>query len=456
MMPRRSALRVGALLLACSGAVPSGVSAQQADAPDSVLTLIEALARAIGSHPSLRVAEADYDAAGADLTRARADWLPQLSLRASLTQHQEPMIAYPLHELSAEVLPIFDRTLIQGGVDLGWKLFDGGGRTARIRSSRARTEQAAASRVAATTQLIIDVTRGYLGVLSTAEVLAALDEHLVALDAERTRVRQLLEQGQAAEVERLRVQAALAQADAERITTAATLDAAERSLARMLGLAPSAVRASRLAPVRLATPPLPARTTLVERLDSANATVIEARHAAESAEWARRAASATWWPRLEGFGGYGLWAIPDGNVQLEWQVGVRVSYPLFTGGDRSGAVAGATAQAVRARERLALVELTTRERLDYALTASREQRARAEAVAAAVRHLTEVTRIERLALETGTGPQTDFLRAEADLHRARAALVQAEYGELLAQLELANTTGDLSMDWLSRTLETTP
>jgi len=65
-------------------------------------------------------------------------------------------------------------------------------------------------------------------------------------------------------------------------------------------------------------------------------------------------------------------------------------------------------------------------------------------------------RIERLALETGTGTQTDFLRAEADLHRARAALVQAEYGELLAQLELANATGDLSMDWLYRTLETTP
>ncbi|KPK03892.1 MAG: hypothetical protein AMS20_09675 [Gemmatimonas sp. SG8_28] len=102
------------------------------------------------------------------------------------------------------------------------------------------------------------------------------------------------------------------------------------------------------------------------------------------------------------------------------------------------------------------MELTSRERLDHALTASREQRARAEAVAMAVRHLTEVTRIERLALETGTGTQTDFLRAEADLHRARAALVQAEYGELLAQLELANATGDLSMDWLYRTLETTP
>ena len=315
MKSRRSARSAGALLLVCVGAVPSGASAQQAATPDSVLTLLEALARATASHPSLRVAEADYDAAGADLTRARADWLPQLSLRASLIQHQEPMLAYPLHELTLDALPIFDRTLIQGGIDLGWKLFDGGGRTARIRSSRARTEQAAASRVAATTQLIIDVTRSYLGVLSTAEILAALDEHLAALEAERTRVRQLLEQGQAAEVERLRVEAAVAQTDADRITTAATLDAAERSLARMLGMDPSAVRANHLTPVRLVTPPLPAHTTLVERLEAANATVLEARHAAESAEWARRAASATWWPRLEGFGGYGLWAIPDGDVQ---------------------------------------------------------------------------------------------------------------------------------------------
>jgi outer membrane protein TolC len=456
MMPPRIAWRIGAAVLLFTGAPSFRGQAQQPVAADSALSLTDAVARALETHPALRVAEADYDAAAADLTRARADWLPHLSVRASLTQHQEPMLAYPLHELTLDRLPVFDETLIQGGVDLGWKLFDGGGRTARIRSSRARTEQAVAGREAASAELIVDVARGYLAVLSTAEVLSALDEHLAALEAERARVLQFLEQGQAAEVERLRVEAAVAQADAERITTAAALDAAERSLARTLGMELAAVRAPRLIPVRLAADAPDERAILVERLDAANTDVLEARHAVESAEWASRAASAAWWPRLEGFGGYGLWAIPDGEVQLEWQVGVRVSYPLFTGGDRSGAVAGAAAQAARARERLALVELRSRERLDQALTAVEEQRARADAVATAVRHLTEVTRIERLALDTGTGTQTDFLRAEADLHRARAALVQAQYGELFARLELAGATGDLSLDWLHRTLETNP
>lgn len=451
----RPALRIGAAL-SCLCAVSPTVAAQPTDTTNGRLTLADAVSRAIETHPSLRAADADYEAANADLTRARADWMPVVSARASLTQHQEPMLAYPLHELTVDALPIFDRTLIQGGVDLGWKVFDGGGRSARIRSSRARAEQASAGRAAAMAQLIVDVTRSYLAVLSTAEMRSALDEHVTALEAERTRVLQLLEQGQAAEVERLRVEAAVAQADAERITTEATLDAAERSLARLLGMEPAAVQAARLVSVRLADAAVPRRDTLLERLDAANADVLAARHSAESAEWARRAASAAWWPRLEGFGAYGLWAIPDGDVQLEWQVGVRVSYPLFTGGDRSGAVAGATARAERARERLALVELATREHLDLALTASLEQRARADAVRTAVEHLTEVTRIERLALETGTGTQTEFLRAEADLHRARAGLVEAEYGALLAQLELANTTGDLSMEWLQRTLEMNP
>jgi outer membrane protein TolC len=75
-------------------------------------------------------------------------------------------------------------------------------------------------------------------------------------------------------------------------------------------------------------------------------------------------------------------------------------------------------------------------------------------VATAVDHLTEVSRIERLALEAGEGTQTDFLRAEADLRRARAELVQAEYGQVLAIIELARATGDLSPAWLQRILET--
>jgi outer membrane protein TolC len=85
-----------------------------------------------------------------------------------------------------------------------------------------------------------------------------------------------------------------------------------------------------------------------------------------------------------------------------------------------------------------------------------ESRARADAVETAVQHLDEVARIEQLALEAGAGTQTDFLRADADLRRARAQLIEARHQEILARVRLARTTGELSLEWLAGTLEAMP
>lgn len=446
-------VRFGIAALTAAAAVTGPLSAQDAGSA-TPLTLFAALDRALDVHPALRAADAGFERAAAEVGVAKAEWLPQLSARAALTQYQEPMLAYPLHELSATALPTFDETLVQGGLDLGWMVFDGGGRRARIGAARAQEEGAAVLRERSSMDVITEVSRAYLTVLSTAEILDALDDQLTALAAEAGRVEQFLAQGQAAMVEQLRVEAAVAQARAERITVAALLDAAERSLARLLEVAPAETRRSRLTGVRLSAGDSDDRDALVERMDTGNPEIRQAAYVAQAADWAGRAARAAWWPRLDGFGSYGLWTIPSGDAVLEWQVGVRVSYPLFTGGARSRRAAAAGARAEEAQEQLAVARLRSREALDQALTAVEEQSARAAAVATAVEHLTEVARIEHLALEAGEGTQTDFLRAQADLRRARAELAQAEYGRVLALVQLARATGDLSPTWLQQNLET--
>jgi outer membrane protein TolC len=66
----------------------------------------------------------------------------------------------------------------------------------------------------------------------------------------------------------------------------------------------------------------------------------------------------------------------------------------------------------------------------------------------------EVSRIERLSLTVGSGTQSDYLAAEANLFRARASLVEAQNAEVVARVELARIAGELSLDWLARTVET--
>jgi outer membrane protein TolC len=58
-----------------------------------------------------------------------------------------------------------------------------------------------------------------------------------------------------------------------------------------------------------------------------------------------------------------------------------------------------------------------------------------------------------LALETGAGVQTDFIRAEAELLQVRAGLARARHGEILARIRLALATGELTLRWLHENLE---
>ena len=77
-----------------------------------------------------------------------------------------------------------------------------------------------------------------------------------------------------------------------------------------------------------------------------------------------------------------------------------------------------------------------------------------EALEVAEAQSEEVARIEGLALDAGAGVQTDFLRAQAQLFQARADLSRARHGEVLALIELARVTGDLSLGWIHENMET--
>ncbi|NIR45327.1 MAG: TolC family protein [Gemmatimonadetes bacterium] len=412
------------------------------------------MARARETYPSLAAARAGEEASAAAVGEATADRWPELRAQANLTRFQEPMLVAPLHGFDISTPPEFDQTLIRGDVSFAWTVYDGGARGARIRAARAEAVGAGATRQAADMALITRTARVYLEILATHGVLEAQDRRIAALEAEGSRVRQFLEQGRAAAVELLRVQAALADARAGRVATATRLDLAERQLGRLIDVPVDSVRASRLVSLSLApAADLEDRAELVARAQAASPELERSRQAVIAAEAARRAAIAAWIPKLSLFGGYLGFSGFGGDLTAEWQAGIGVSYPLFTGGGRSAATRTAEARARRAREELQLAELEIADRVDAALNAALETRARVEAVAEGVQHQSEVVRIELLSLEAGAGTQTDYLRAEADLMRVRSALVEARHAEIAARVELARALGELTPEWLAENLE---
>jgi outer membrane protein TolC len=432
------------------------LAAAQEPAEGGKLTLSDAVALAQQTHPSVGVARAGEEAAFAAVGRATSRWWPQLGTQASVMRYDEPMLVAPLHGFGPEQIAQieFERTLIQGNVSLAWTLYDGGARGARIRGARAEAAGASAGLAATEMGLTTRVAVAYLRVLTARGILDSQDRQIEALSAERRRVEQFLAEGQAAEVELLRVDAALAEAEAGRVAVVAQLDLAERELARLVDLPVAQTRVERLTRVGLAETARPAdREQLVERAAANNPELERLRRDVDAAEANHRLAKATWIPRFDVTSGYQAFSSDAGNVSGLWNVGIMLSYPLFTGGERSKTVGLARAGSDAAREQLRLLELQIDNDVDRALNAALETNAMVEALSRAVQHQTEVVRIEQLSLEAGAATQTDYLRAEANLARARSVLVEAEHAEIAAWVELARVAGDLPPAWLDRNVE---
>ena len=422
----------------------------QAQTP--TLTLQQAVQQALRAHPAVELAEANVARARSGVREAQAARLPALSVDGNITRFQEPMVVAPLHGFDVRNPPVFDRTLSQGYVNLGYTLFDAG-RGGRIDRAEALAAAAQSGAAAVQMQLLADVSRAYLRVQAARELAEAHERRTVALAAERDRAAQLVEQGRAARVVLLRADAALSAARADAVTAANEAEIAEHDLARQLGVAPDSLHDAALARVRPASMAVPVIEELRAAAHESNPDLQRARRQWAAASAGRSEARGSWLPRFQLGGRYIEYASTESAPQGEWQGSVLLSYPVFTGGARAAANDRAAADVRAAQAEYGLAERRVADALERALSTLRSSSARVLALEAAVSQSQEVTRIDRLALQAGAGVQSEYLTAEADLFRARAALTEARALQVLADIELARISGQLTEDWIARNVE---
>ncbi len=442
--PRISA---GSLILLLHSLMPGGALAEG-------LTISRAVALALERHPSVEAAAAVVDEFRGELGAARAAYLPTLRYSGSVTRTEDPALVTPIHGFTPQDLPAFHRTVIQNALRLDYLLFDGGTRRAKVGMSRARLAAAQAGEIEARQNLTAEVVRAYAEVLSGRRVLDAHDRRLQALESERARVLLLRGTGRAARVEEFRVEAALAAAMAARVGQSERLDAVEREFARLLGMEADVVRADRLRSLVLAD------TLPIDRAGwrdglSRSPEIESAARRLSASEAGVRAARGARWPSVELAGGLIDWRDPESEHESEWTAAARVSLSIFDGG-----AIGKGIERSRAAERGAAAQLRWTEnrlqgRIDRAIAAVEEARAATRSLARADAAYAEVARIEKLALEAGSGTQSDYLTAEADHLSARAAWIEASHREIVARAELARAAGVLTVDWLDAALEET-
>lgn len=427
------------------------VASAYAQTPQT-LTLRDAVDRALTSHPSVGAARARHDESRAALREAKAPRFPSLRLAGSVTQYQKPMVVTPIHGFSPGQQPRFDETLIQGSATLAYTLFDGGARGGRVGRAGAQAQAARADLTANEQALISRTVAAYLDVTSKKQLLDAQDAQLTALQAEMSRVQQLHDVGRAADVEVFRVEAALATGEADRVRAANALDLALRELERIMSADAGTLSASALQPVSIIDSATAKRAELIEQALANSPTVAQSASQTVAARAQATAARGARWPELKLVGNYLDFGPDEGKHVLEWNAGVQMTYALFTGGATSGNIARADAAHRAAEEQSRAARLQVEQDVDRSLAAVRDASARVASLERAVHRFSEVVRIERLALETGGGTQTDYLKAEADLLIARANFIEVRHREVTARVELARALGQLDSGWLGQNL----
>jgi outer membrane protein TolC len=448
----RRLVAVGLGLLAWS--VPTAARGRGVDQDSTVFPLLEAVRRALATHPSVAITEAEMEGAAAQVAEARSALLPRLAVDVGGTRHEEPMIVAPLHGFDPQRPPRFDPLLLQGRLTAGWMLFDGGARRARIDRARANEGSASAGDEAARSALVERVVRAYLRVRGGRELEGAHRAQVGSLEAERDRAERMLAAGRVARVNVLRAEAALSRARASEATAAAALREAEAELARLTGQEVEALAGRR---IEAAAPAAglgePDRTVLVERAVAASPTVERARRRQGAAEAGHREAAAAFWPTLSLAAGYNAFASAADAAVTEWQAALQLAWPLFTGGSRKAASERTAAEVVMATEAVRLATLDVASEVDRWVTALEEAAARVGSLEAAAAQFEEVLQVETLALQAGAGVQSDYLRAVSDLLETRAALTEARSAVVGAHVSLARLTGELGVGWLERMVE---
>jgi outer membrane protein len=392
------------------------------------LTLAEALHRS--REASARVAELQSlaAAAGAGLTAARAQRLPQLDVSAGYTRQSDvPELRLSLPGQGSRVLFPNIPDNYRGHLGLALPLYTGG----RIGS----TVTANAQGLAAANQdleqgradLAQETASAYWGLVTARDGERVLTDSLADYDSHLKQARDRRDVGLAASNEVLAVAVQRDQAELARLQAASAAAVDNANLARLLDLPPG----TRIEPVEPLAEAAPAREgaasppeTLIAAAVAARPEIAALRGRIAAARANAEAVRAALHPQASLAAGYD-YANPNTRIlplvarwKASWSVGATVSLSLFDGGRTAAAAAQVDAQADALGHRLEDLERHVRLEVIQRLLELATARQAAAVAGRNLESARENVRVARDRYHEGVIPSAELLDAETALLRS--------------------------------------
>ncbi len=223
----RTAQGTLAIAMGVDANTPLTISADARDMPDTafVTSIDQLIQDAKRTHPSLRAAQAQLAAANANVSAVRNEGLPSISLFGSANRNQQtgqPPAATESNNSSV-------------GIQLKIPLFEGFGRTYRIRAAKAQAELKTVELESAEQQVSLEVWKNYQALTTETESLKATDDLQKSAQQSFDTAKGRYKAGVGNIIELLSAQSTLSKAQQQRVQALSNWHVARLKLASSLG-----------------------------------------------------------------------------------------------------------------------------------------------------------------------------------------------------------------------------
>lgn len=446
-LPGRRAVRG----LKCALLLVVALAASPAVAGETVvMTLDEAVARALRAAPSLAGAAADLDAARARERVAMTGWLPSLAGTAAYNRQTGNFAPRPglsasnfgggtgfRYESTHKSYDYFNFALSfsQTIWDHGRTL---GAHRAAIAGVGAATQDARTARL----DLWALVVGRYYGVLAAREMLDVADRAMAQARRHADRAQALVDAGLRPRIDAVRAEADARNAEAARMSAADGLAVARAALAVAIGdpevaavdaVDPGPYPDDDAGPVdvddgfRRAVQDRPERAAMAARVAAQEGVI--------------RSVRGRFLPVVAANASFNDSGLSVDELVWNWSVGVSLTVPVLSAVQTAYEHREARARLARLRSDLAGLDLALRLQVAEAAAAVNEADARLVPIQAALDAAREALDLAQGRYETGTGDSVELLDAQAALANAEAGAVRARLDLALARVAWDRAVG---------------
>ncbi len=427
-------------ILACIGffLLPSAVYAESG-MPS--YTLPQVIEFALKNEPRLTGLGKDIKAAEYAIDAAKGEHWPKLDFGAGITRYRYPTAISPIAgSPQSGSFPEFDKDIYVAGVSLRIPLYRGGRLEKNVEIAEITKSVAEGAFRQGWQELVYNLTSIYCKILELEALLKAREQMVKQLEEHRRVTEHFVKAGSSARVELMKTDVELAHARQLALAAQNAIAATYALLRTLMGVDETSP------PFTIAGEPLLLKgyPREAEGVQVALQQRPEYRKAKARAGLQQAKVELTKGKRLPSLDVSGEFTEKGGDsfsFKDNWNIGLRLSFPLFDGGITRAEINKGSIELERSQEELRAVRLLIVQEVKEAFLAVNDAEKRVAVSKETISSAEENLRVEQLKYEAGDGTTKDVIDAQTALLRANTDRHQASYDLLTAQAALEKALG---------------